>query len=93
MCYTSKCNNKEPCFKKRNVDKMALAAAVKCKLNQRCLLFQKPEVCDIKKNINNKLLFIEDRKRECVSEYVTFFDNRYICNCPVRLELYFKYKI
>lgn len=66
------------------------SAATKCIFDYACLNENGHEICKVKDCINNKLLFVD--KSECTCSYSMHFGSEFVCNCPVRKEIYFKYK-
>lgn len=63
-----------------------------CKKNFSCLSCERKDLCKIEKFITNNLIYIEYmNKRYCT--YQMSFGSNYVCNCPVRKELYNRYKI
>ena len=64
--------------------------AVKCKKRFSCL--KKRDCCKVVDCINDSVLFV-DSTYEASCPYQQLFGNEFICNCPVRKELYDKYRI
>ena len=64
----------------------------KCTSNFECLI-NEDYVCRntiVDRNYSNKILFIDCPKSSC--NYRTNFADKTICSCPVRIEIYVKYK-
>ena len=67
-------------------------AAKKCNKGFACLKENGKPVCTVDDCINDQILFVKVPN----AEYCPFkqpFGNEFICNCPVRKELYDKYRI
>ncbi|MEI2635582.1 MAG: hypothetical protein V9E92_01805 [Methylotenera sp.] len=68
------------------------ALATLCKHDFACLKSENYPLCKVQDCINGKVHFIECKDHDpCV--YKTSFGYGHICNCPVRKEIYNKYKI
>jgi hypothetical protein len=72
------------------ISKSILDQAVNCDQNYACLKNSGSNCCKTDFCVNDKILFIKDLKREC--SYSKSFGYSYICNCPVRMEIFNKYK-
>lgn len=73
------------------VDKTIIEKAECCDKNLACLSEENHPSCKIDSCVGNKIHFVEKLEREC--KYYQEFGFSYICKCPVRIELYNKYKI
>jgi len=68
-----------------------LESATKCKKKFSCLKVER-DICAVEDCVNDSVLFVKSKyKASC--PYQQMFGNEYICNCPVRKELYEKYRI
>ncbi len=64
----------------------------KCREDFSCLKGMTDCICEVKSNINNKIIFIEPcRNIHC--KYMLSFGYKYICSCPTRMEIYDSYKV
>lgn len=67
-------------------------ATTNCRKNFCCLSTDREKICKIKECINNKVCFVScENSGDCL--YKMSFGNGYVCNCPVRKDLYKKYNI
>lgn len=73
------------------VDQTIIDKAVDCDKNHACLTEENHPCCKVSSCVGSKILFLEKLERDC--PYHQEFGFSYICNCPVRIELYNKYKI
>lgn len=48
--------------------------------------------CKVINSINNNILFVESMN-DSICSYLMPFGNSFICNCPVRKEIYIKYGV
>ncbi len=73
------------------IDNDIVQKTTKCRENFSCLSGKTP-LCKVECCIENKVLFIK-----CISnepcDYRVSFGHSYVCVCPVRIELYNRYKI
>ena len=72
------------------ISEESIRTAQKCLKKFTCLK-SRMDLCTIKTCINNKIHFIEPVN----GEYCSFkmrFGNGFVCNCPVRKELFNNYK-
>ena len=73
------------------VDKTIIEKATRCDKNYSCLSEENLPSCKVASCVGCKIHFIEKLERDC--EYYQEFGFSFICNCPVRIELYNKYNI
>lgn len=81
---------------KRKIDKEIFKEVKRCKSDFDCLLSEKLDscLCPVESYISANLCFIKKESRKnCISGNQLSFGYGYICNCPVRAELYRKYAI
>jgi hypothetical protein len=75
-----------------HVSDNARRAATNCKKEFTCLEREKNNLCTVESCIDGKLLFIKClNKRYC--SYQLLYGYRFLCRCPVRKEIFNKYKI
>ena len=68
-----------------------LKKTISCAKNFSCLSEQK-DLCEMRSQIVRVVYFIKHAKdKRCI--YALSFDNDYICNCPTRQEIYWRYRI
>ncbi len=68
-----------------------LASAEQCHRNHACLNEKTPPLCHVKDCVNNEIHFVATNILYC--KYFVFFADEVICTCPVRKELFNKYKV
>ncbi len=69
------------------INKDTLKKTTRCAYGFQCLEDEGRKVCPGKNHISGSGLFINDEKRRhCM--YFMYFGQGYICNCPVRSELF-----
>jgi hypothetical protein len=73
------------------VDDNIIEQTTKCRKNFSCLSGETP-IYSVESNINNKIHFIKCVNNKSCS-YILSFGYSFICTCPVRKELYNRYKI
>ncbi len=73
------------------VDDNILQETTKCRKNFSCLSGEKP-ICKVELCIENTIFFVKCASNESCS-YKVPFGFSYVCVCPVRKELYNRYKI
>ena len=76
---------------KYKVNAETLERTVKCKYDFSCLHGKKECLCDVNKSIDDRLILVDPQSNEFCN-YLLSFGKSYICNCPVRTEIYKKYK-
>jgi hypothetical protein len=68
-----------------------LKNAIKCNKLLSCIENDKHVLCQVKHCVDNKVHFIKClHNNEC--DYKMSFGSSYYCSCPVRKEIYKKYK-
>jgi hypothetical protein len=74
------------------IDKDIKKSTTKCEKGLKCLVDNTYELCKVTESVRDKVLFVE-----CLEENICSYKMGYgyanICNCPVRKEIYKKYKI
>jgi len=69
-----------------------LKRTTKCTCSFQCLKDDVRDVCTVDRCIQDEFCFLKEQKeREC--PYRTPFGYSYICTCPIRNELYRRYRI
>ena len=74
-----------------SISERARNAAKRCKNKFACLK-DKNTCCEVDDCINDSILFVKSTYNASCP-YQQLFGNEFICNCPVRKELYDKYRI
>jgi hypothetical protein len=74
------------------IDNDIKGLATLCKSNLACLESDCHTICIVKDCINGKVHFIECKDQNFCT-YKKSFGHNHICTCPVRKEIYNKYKI
>ena len=64
--------------------------AEKCRLDYSCLNDNNYKPCTITDCVNDRVIFVNMKK--CACSYSLNYGNATVCLCPVRKELYQKYK-
>ncbi len=67
-------------------------SAINCRKKFICLSRNEANICKVISSVNNDVIFVYCQNN-CVCVYQHNFNNRIICTCPVRLEIYSKYDI
>ncbi len=73
------------------VRKDLLKDAEQCRNNFSCLLGQEECFCPVEEDMDGRILFVTPPNSN-VCEYMMSFGYSYLCKCPVRKEIYNKYK-
>jgi hypothetical protein len=73
------------------IDPLIIAETHFCSKNFDCLIKSTPVYCAVENCIGNKVHFIESN-HNLSCKYKLPFGYTYICNCPVRKEIYNKYR-
>ncbi|RJQ55698.1 MAG: hypothetical protein C4526_02820 [Nitrospiraceae bacterium] len=73
------------------IGKDILDSTDRCGNNFSCLS-DKTCLCEIEDNFNGKVLFIKPQGRSACN-YMMSFGYSYICNCPVRKEIFRRYQM
>ena len=75
------------------IDENIKKQTIKCEKDFACLSSKTHKLCEVTHLVHEKIVFIECQDNKQCS-YKSFFGfNSYICNCPIRREIYRKYKI
>ncbi|MCF7847822.1 MAG: hypothetical protein K9M45_03140 [Kiritimatiellales bacterium] len=70
-----------------------VVAKVTCCVHHHACLEEDGEVfCNIESTVNGTVFFV-DRKMATHCPYQSSFGNAFHCTCPVRQEIYWKYKV
>ena len=75
-----------------NVDDSIIRRTTRCEKNLSCMSEQRNELCKITRNVEDKVYFVKCQENESCSYRLSFGDS-FICNCPVRKEIYNKYHV
>jgi hypothetical protein len=74
------------------IDQAIIAAATRCNDDSSCIRGNLAQLCQVVDCISNDVHFVK-----CVDEpacnYKVPFANEYVCNCPVRQELFNTYNL
>jgi len=73
------------------IDDKIIKAAVNCKRCFACLAGGGKMNCKVESSIRNELLFVKCLTKDPCN-YKSSFGNKNICKCPVRIEIFRKYK-
>ena len=74
------------------VDKKTIEQSTKCQKCFSCLENNGKDLCKVNQCIEDKILFVECDDINYCSYQKSFGDNKY-CQCPVRKEIFTKYKV
>ncbi len=74
------------------IDESIIKKADKCTKEHKCLFEKDSVYCKIERCINSDILFLEC-KESIFCNYQLSYGNCQICRCPVRIEIFNKYKI
>lgn len=74
-----------------DISEEILAKAKNCDRDFACLTEEDQPSCKISHCVNDKILFLEKLERHC--PYHLSYAHEYVCNCPVRIEIYQKYGV
>ena len=67
-------------------------SATACINKHECLIWPKDKFCTVTSTVNDNKLFVYCKhEKEC--PYKHLIENRILCTCPVRLEIYQKYNV
>ncbi len=77
---------------KYKMDVQTINDTAKCNENFACLEGEKKCLCSAEQMINGRLLFVKSVNNN-VCDYKTSFGYSHFCNCPVRLEIFERYKV
>jgi len=70
-----------------------LRNAVKCNSNFSCLFGDEDCLCEVNDCSEEKVHFIVPGKKAGICDYSMVFGYSFTCNCPVRKDIYNKYKV
>lgn len=73
------------------VDKSIIDLAVNCDIKYNCLSEGGKPCCNVESCVNCSVHFLEKLERDCLYHQEFGFSN--VCICPVRKEIYRKYKV
>ncbi len=65
----------------------------KCLFNFECLNSNHCNICPIERKFDGILLATDEKKQKAGCAYLIPFGYRHFCKCPVRIELFERYKI
>jgi hypothetical protein len=65
----------------------------KCHMNFSCLYGERECLCEIEESLNNNIMFIKAGNGSSQCNHRISFGYSYICNCPVRKEIYKIYNV
>ena len=74
------------------IDESIIKTAVECEKDCVCLSSTSHNLCAVTHSVHDKIVFIECMNNEQCIYRNSFGFNSYICHCPVRNEIYRKYK-
>ena len=74
------------------VGEETIAKTTKCHDNFRCLGGEPTYLCPVSNRVSNGVLFVEC-KEGTLCNYQVPFGYTNVCSCPVRIELYDRYRI
>lgn len=69
-----------------------MRATTKCQKDFSCLDGKNRTCCEITDCVNNEVIFVKC-KHSPSCPYQQRFGNEFVCNCPIRKEIYIKHKI
>ncbi len=75
------------------LDKDILKRASRCRDNFSCLSGEGDCLCEIEDFAGEKIHFIKPGNKGGICNYKMGFGYSFLCNCPVRKEIYNKYKV
>jgi len=77
----------------KNMIRNVSARAKLCKKAHACLKSEKHLLCPVEEIVEDKIPFVKClNPKECFYK-APFGTSLYICHCPVRLEIYHKYRV
>ncbi len=77
---------------KMEIDKEVLALASGCPTNLSCITKSTEHLCKVEECLNNKIYFLNCSDNNTCN-YKVSFGTSHTCACPVRKEIYNKYKV
>lgn len=75
------------------IDEDIKKSATQCEKNVACLSDNNYKLCEVTRTASNNVFFIECRAGVHCSYRKSFGFSAYLCSCPIRKEIYRKYKI
>jgi hypothetical protein len=78
-------------MKKIEIDEEIIKKATKCQHCLNCLKNETFKCCKVDNSVQNTICFVNFDKRK-ICNYRMSYGYGDICNCPVRIEMYRKYK-
>jgi len=64
----------------------------KCDKRLSCLSHDKDEICGVERSLGHTMLVLECKElQDC--RHNKSYGSLYVCNCPVRMEIYKKYRV
>lgn len=75
------------------IDEDVQKSATKCEKEFRCLKDNTYELCKVTESVRDKVIFVECLEEVYCNYKMGYGQHFNICNCPVRKEIYKKYKI
>lgn len=83
---------REECSMKFDIHPETVRKADKCVHDKCCLSGSCHTNCNITRSVNDSVFFV-DGPESLYCPYQMSFGNSFICTCPVRQEIYKKYKV
>jgi hypothetical protein len=75
------------------IDKTVRERTLKCKRDFVCCDIGGCPECDIEQEVSNDLVFVKPKQGSAYAcSYLVPFASSYVCRCPVRSELWQKYR-
>ncbi len=75
------------------IDEAIKKNATKCRRNFSCLSGENGYLCEVEDFAGGKIHFIKPGNASELCGYRMEFGYSYLCNCPVRKEIYNQYKV
>lgn len=79
-----------------DIAKHIVTSASKCRWDYACLTnsnLKNHKICDVESSSGYNVLFIDHKQEKLNCKYrIRFGHSSYLCTCPVRREIYKKYK-
>ena len=74
------------------IDKAICDQTTNCKYDFKCLTQDGCPCCEVEFHVPKELLFVKIKNENIQCPYAMSYGYSYICSCPVRCEIYRKYK-
>jgi hypothetical protein len=74
------------------IDKKIKNETSKCEKDFACLSDDNYKLCNVVRSVHDNVIFIECLEWKPCNYRMSFGISSYICNCPVRKEIYKKYE-